>query len=1580
MGGFDPRVQEQLAQISYQSQQASSHSQSSQSSASHVSQNSQYSTHIHPRIIRNSEPSRNYNIYHPQAPPGSEAFPPLGSNSTSNMSAMYVNHANQQHPDQQANHRSQSAAQEFFARARGRGRGRGRNRGNGPVNHQSFVAGPNDFSRPAAQEQRLYNPHQSSYLGSAEQQRAGRQRLMEQSDFLQALATQQSSNMLTRQEIEAKQNFARQLESLARDVVLSKHLALNVANPSQVKLQPYGSLANSFGTAGCDVDLLLTIESMPGMLAEISEDLKRDFEKALLELGIGARLLTNTRIPILRVCERPGKDLLRNLRDHRSKWEQESAKSAILSDERQDQAPLPKLTDEQKLAQAVKEVNLDPGAAEVPLPQSPNSDHVNLEYIGDCGIQCDINFKNYIAILNSKLLWTYGQCDKRVRLMGIFVKTWAKARDLNTPYRGTLSSYGYILMVLHYLINVAHPPLLPNLQELGKSDGWTPTPVEVLEGHDVRFCKDLTHIKQIMASMQPNHTSLGALLAGFFRYYGVNQGGFRWMEEVISIRTPGGILTKQQKGWVRAKWADENPNVRQRYLLAIEDPFEINHNVGRTVGHNGNAAIRDEFRRAWDIVQTVTFNRVGQGPAWAATVDGQSHANAMNLVATVESRGDLLRKDADGRREKAAKARELRQALEQQEQVVRDQALQDGHLDQNGVEHGMWTERDLRLDEVEDAGSLIHNVQHQDEKVSRMRSRMPARRRLNDEQDSTEPDEDAGIEPSSWEIEPEKRSEEKTFDTKHCTANREPVPTAHTLNRVTEDAAQRDSEYDLKDHPLGRTHEQDSTNLATEPKTNDNASITPEAWQSQLQAQTHVLDADTVGPIISWTENSVAGRWLRKRDALMRSGQWNAPTADETGRLHTKFPNNPHMTTQELAALNERLETYYKHTLYPQLPTDQQPENLEPGKIALDATTTVADVGWPQVETHSTSRPQEKSAQDWPVRQDIPWSAQTETGRWLLWRDRKLRQGESTGNNKRWNDLFKRLNELFPYEVEKTLANVERMNLELDTLFHNIVFPRGEMPYGEQTYYARQVHDAIEETIAQRRLEPMSQRSAANEELLKEVYPAARKVRFVTPSLQNVTSVPEPVAMSFTPSYDDQLQWTCRNDVGRWLSYRDEMTVKGKWNPNRRREGSIFTRLEKLYPYDANLSKDQRIRQNAEIEEYFSDIELPRSSQDNSEDPWKAISVVEKHRQSNGPQNKQDAEKTRVRSLLSTLTDQTLGSLQEAHRRPRSTTKTLEQKQTEERCLRAIEALSSQLPKRMSEPVQDQASQEAPTQQPTAEAHNIQQAPDDATFVRQQRLAFFEQRVNTLTPIDTKNHPTPTAADVSLHKIALNDSQTFGSVAKGSSLDDPTNDCAVEDLDPSKWKAEVEPSVRRDSGAEGSWNNPSSPSRVSNYCGPSPFEDDANAQQNTTNRFLPTTLTGSTTGIGTQYDPVTTDESGDKVVPNTLKPETWRSVRKDRFEDPRIMPIMRRLDFKLDDRQLRDMEAIRRGGNGCARDGVSPFMLESDQHSWGGAGAMAQRSDSPQWCWSSRFSFTANSSEEEDRKQVLAELPGFVEL
>ncbi|KAH8709542.1 Terminal uridylyltransferase cid1 [Beauveria bassiana] len=262
------------------------------------------------------------------------------------------------------------------------------------------------------------------------------------------------------------------------------------------------------------------------------------------------------------------------------------------------------------------------------------------------GVQCDINFSAHLALENTLLLRCYAFTDPRVRPMVLFIKHWAKLRGINSGYRGTLSSYGYVLMVLHYLVNVASPFVCPNLQQLGRSGD-----PQMCKGYNVSFWRDEVAIQQLAASLQMNQNtqSIGYLLRGFFEYFAhngnlstANRRGFDWGRDVLSLRTPGGLLTKQVKGWTGAKtvYQAQDPNepsvkppahlpdgpsggadqtnsatkstavkeIRLRYLFAIEDPFETEHNVARTVTHNGIVSIREEFRRAWRIIQAA-----GQG-------------------------------------------------------------------------------------------------------------------------------------------------------------------------------------------------------------------------------------------------------------------------------------------------------------------------------------------------------------------------------------------------------------------------------------------------------------------------------------------------------------------------------------------------------------------------------------------------------------------------------------------------------------------------------------------------------------------------------------------------------------------------------------------------------------------------------------------------------------------------------------------------------------------------------------------------------------------------------------------------------
>ncbi|KAI9848603.1 MAG: hypothetical protein M1837_007272 [Sclerophora amabilis] len=290
--------------------------------------------------------------------------------------------------------------------------------------------------------------------------------------------------------------------------------------------------------------------------------------------------------------------------------------SAIIRQERC-LSPSTELIEAQKKFEALKEPA---------QPQSKDRYFDRLEFPRTgIGIQCDVNFSNHLALQNTTLLRCYSHCDPRVRPMVLYIKAWVKRRGINSPYHGTLSSYGYVLMVLHFLVNVAVPPVVPNLQL-----AWRPPPhgswgslVESetrVEGYDVRFWRQEEEIKSLSAKgmLTHNNQSVGSLLREFFDYFArqgpsVISNGFFWGQDLLSLRTQGGLLPKRSKGWTGAKTTVTEPTqpgqhkkeVRHRYLFAIEDPFETDHNIARTVTHNGIVAIRDEFRRAWRIISCV---------------------------------------------------------------------------------------------------------------------------------------------------------------------------------------------------------------------------------------------------------------------------------------------------------------------------------------------------------------------------------------------------------------------------------------------------------------------------------------------------------------------------------------------------------------------------------------------------------------------------------------------------------------------------------------------------------------------------------------------------------------------------------------------------------------------------------------------------------------------------------------------------------------------------------------------------------------------------------------------------------------
>ncbi|CAK5271035.1 unnamed protein product [Mycena citricolor] len=199
------------------------------------------------------------------------------------------------------------------------------------------------------------------------------------------------------------------------------------------------------------------------------------------------------------------------------------------------------------------------------------------------GIACDIGFENRLALENTRLLMCYAMIDPtRVRTLVLFLKVWSKRRKINSPYKGTLSSYGYVLLVLYFLIHVKNPPVLPNLQQMPPLRPISKEDTHV-SGYNTWFFDDIDLLRTRWHS--ENTESVAELLIDFFRYYARD---FTYNTGVASIRA--GLLT--------SRYHDS----RERNRLCIEDPFESDFNVGRCVSKDGIYTIRGEFMRASRIL------------------------------------------------------------------------------------------------------------------------------------------------------------------------------------------------------------------------------------------------------------------------------------------------------------------------------------------------------------------------------------------------------------------------------------------------------------------------------------------------------------------------------------------------------------------------------------------------------------------------------------------------------------------------------------------------------------------------------------------------------------------------------------------------------------------------------------------------------------------------------------------------------------------------------------------------------------------------------------------------------------------
>ncbi|CAF3156096.1 unnamed protein product [Rotaria socialis] len=189
-------------------------------------------------------------------------------------------------------------------------------------------------------------------------------------------------------------------------------------------------------------------------------------------------------------------------------------------------------------------------------------------------IEIDISFHNMLAIENTRLLKAYADIDPRVSQLGYMIKHLAKSCDIGDASRGTLSSYAYIIMVIHFLQQIK-PSVLPVLQQLSDNQTTKDSMYKKCSKWNVYFYDNLHEINNLWKN--ENKLSVGKLWIEFLRFYTEQ---FNYDEHVVTIRQFEPLL-KYEKGWFRQ-------------TIAVEDPFELNHNLA------GGLSIRN-----WTLIRRV---------------------------------------------------------------------------------------------------------------------------------------------------------------------------------------------------------------------------------------------------------------------------------------------------------------------------------------------------------------------------------------------------------------------------------------------------------------------------------------------------------------------------------------------------------------------------------------------------------------------------------------------------------------------------------------------------------------------------------------------------------------------------------------------------------------------------------------------------------------------------------------------------------------------------------------------------------------------------------------------------------------
>ena len=211
------------------------------------------------------------------------------------------------------------------------------------------------------------------------------------------------------------------------------------------------------------------------------------------------------------------------------------------------------------------------------------------------GVDLDLCVDNLLAVRNTQLLRTYAALDPRVTPFVFAIKRWAKTRGVSDASQGTFSSYGHVMLAIHYLQVRGIIPSLQSDASLAQSSYAVVRRLEGVPTCDTSFCVDpakamAMHYSvedsvsevdaEVDAEVEKDSSSLGDLLHGYFHYLADT---FCVAEQttVVSIRLGRLVNNRGDAREVGALMRDKGGRRKlpPPWRMAIEDPFERAHDL-----------------------------------------------------------------------------------------------------------------------------------------------------------------------------------------------------------------------------------------------------------------------------------------------------------------------------------------------------------------------------------------------------------------------------------------------------------------------------------------------------------------------------------------------------------------------------------------------------------------------------------------------------------------------------------------------------------------------------------------------------------------------------------------------------------------------------------------------------------------------------------------------------------------------------------------------------------------------------------------------------------------------------------------